>query len=320
MPVDRRHIPRLYRPDECTAVGMAANLALMVGKIAIGFVFRSAALVADGVHSFADLVSDGAVLLALRASRRPPDRDHPYGHESFESLGAIVVALFMLVTGVLIGRDAVLRLLGGENLQPQTPALVAALISVAAKEVMARYTLKAARLSHSPALLSNGLMHRTDAVTSAAAAVGILGAQLGVLWLDSAGALVISLFVLREGWRLTQQNVLALLDTMPDAGTVQAMRRAAWQARGIREVRDLKVRQRGSVFHADLRVAVDPDLTVRTAHELAHHVEDALQEEFPELSRVFVHVEPAEADPPAAGTPAGADPAAGTPTRRPDGD
>jgi cation diffusion facilitator family transporter len=312
MAAERPDLPRRYQPDVCTVVGMAANLLLMGGKIVVGFTFRSAALVADGVHSFADVVSDGAVLLALRASRRPPDRDHPYGHESFESLGAIVVALFMLVTGVLIGRDAVLRLVAGENLQPQTPALVAALVSVAVKEVMARYTLLAARLSHSPALLSNGLMHRTDAVTSGAAAVGILGAQLGVTWLDSVGALVISLFVLREGWRMTQQNVLALLDTMPDQQTVQAMREAAWQARGIREVRDLKVRQRGSVFHADLRVAVDPDLSVATAHDLAHHVEDALQEEFPELSRVFVHVEPAApaaavtaADPGAPDPPAG---------------
>jgi len=305
MPVDLRAVPRLYRPDECTVVGMAANLLLTAAKIIIGFMFRSAALVADGVHSFADVVSDGAVLLALRASRRPPDREHPYGHESFESLGAIAVALFMLVTGVLIGRDAVLRLVGGDNLQPRTLALVTALVSVVVKEVMARYTLRAARLSHSPALLSNGLMHRTDAVTSLAAAGGILGAQLGVTWLDSVGALVISLFVLREGWRLTQQNVLALLDTMPDPELVQAMRDIAWQAQGIREVRDLKVRQRGSVFHADLRVAVDPDLPVATAHELAHRVEDALRAEFRELSRVFVHVEPADRRASAGGDPRG---------------
>jgi cation diffusion facilitator family transporter len=310
MPVDLRDVPRLYRPSECTALGMAANLVLTVAKIVVGFVFRSAVLVADGVHSFTDLVSDAAVLLALRASRRPPDDNHPYGHESFESLGAIAVALFMVVTGVLIGRDAVLRLWEGNHLHPQTPALVVALCSVVIKELMARYTLASARRSHSPALLSNGMMHRTDAVTSAAAAAGILGAQLGVVWLDSFGALVVSLFVLREGWRLTQQNVLALLDTMPDPDTVQAMRDAAWQARGVREVRDLKVRQRGSVFHADLRVAVDPTLTVATAHDLAHRVEDALRDEFRELSQVFVHVEPAapgDAATSSEAAPAGAD-------------
>jgi divalent metal cation (Fe/Co/Zn/Cd) transporter len=103
---------------------------------------------------------------------------------------------------------------------------------------------------------------------------------------------VISVFVLREGWRLTQQNFLALLDTMPDADTVHAMRAVAERTLGVCEVRDLKVRQRGAVYHADLRVAVDPHLSVARAHDLAHAVEAAMRSEFRELSRVFVHVEP----------------------------
>ncbi|MDY0109117.1 MAG: cation diffusion facilitator family transporter [Candidatus Krumholzibacteria bacterium] len=297
MPVDLQAIPRHLRPTECTLVGMAVNLVLTGAKLVGGFLFRSAALVADGVHSFADLVSDGAVLLALRASRRPPDTNHPYGHESFESLGAIAVAIFMLVTGVLIGRDAVLRLFSGDNLQPAVPAFITALGSVVVKEWLARYTLRAAHLTHSPALHSNGQMHRADALTSVAAAAGILGAVLGLRWLDSLGALVISSFVLREGWRLTQQNLLALLDTMPDADTVQAMYKTATLTTGVRAVLDLKVRQRGAVFHADLRVAVDPDLSVALAHDLAHTVEAAMRAEFRELSRVFVHVEPHLAPP-----------------------
>jgi len=292
MPVDPSSIPRLYRPSECTALGMVANVALTLGKILAGFTFRSAALVADGVHSFADVVSDLGVLWALRASRRPPDDNHPYGHESFETLGALLVSIFMIVTGVLIGRDAIIRLWNGDNLEPQWAALVMALVSVGVKEWMARFTLKAARMNHSPALFSNGQMHHTDAITSAAAAVGILGATLGVHWLDSLGALVISVFVLREGWKLTQQNVLALMDTMPDQETVSAMNQVATAIPGVREVRDLRVRQRGSVFHADLRVAVDPELSVALAHDLAHEVEEALRREHRELSRAFVHVEP----------------------------
>jgi len=291
--VDReRNVPRLYRATECTVVGMVANLLLTAGKLGVGFVAGSAALVADGVHSFADVVSDLGVLLALRASRRPPDDNHPYGHDSFESLGAIAVSLFMIITGVLIGRDAVVRLWEGANLQPEMTALFMALASVAVKEVMARYTLTAASYTRSPALRSNGLMHRADSITSAAAAVGILGASQGLPWLDSVGALVISVFVLREGWRLTHQNVLALMDTQPEKDTLQEMRRVAFATPGIREVRELRVRQRGSVFHADLRVAVDPELSVAEAHELAHAAEEAMRRGFRELSRVFVHVEP----------------------------
>ncbi|MBD3222536.1 cation diffusion facilitator family transporter [bacterium] len=292
MPRREDAIPRHYRTIECTVAGMVANLLLTLGKISIGFLARSAALVADGVHSFADVVSDLGVLLALRASRKPADQNHPYGHDSFESLGAIAVSLFMLITGVLIGRDAIVRLAAGDNLEPRYAALVMALVSVLAKEALARYTLTAARLTGSPALRSNGLMHRTDAATSAAAAVGIVGALAGFPWLDSAGALVISVFVLREGWRMTHHNVLALLDTQPDRDTLTDMRVTAFQIPGIREVRDLRVRQRGSVYHADLRVAVDPHLSVKVAHDLAHTVEDALREQFPEVSRVLVHVEP----------------------------
>ena len=140
-------------------------------------------------------------------------------------------------------------------------------------------------------------MHRTDAITSAGAAAGILGAMLGVTWLDSAGALVISALVLFEGWRLAQQNVLVLLDTMPDEDTVRTMRDAVGRTPGVREVRDLKVRQRGSVFHVDLTVAVDPQLTVAAAHDLADAVEFAMREEFPEMARVLVHVEPHEPSP-----------------------
>lgn len=290
--MDHPTILRRFRPTECTLVGMLVNLLLMVAKFTAGFLFRSAALVADGVHSFADFVSDITVLLALRASRRPADSNHPYGHESFETLGAIIVAMFMLATGVLIGRDAVQRILSGENLQPTALALVVALLSVGVKELLARYTLKAAQLTNSPSLSANGRMHRTDALTSAAAAAGILGALLGVLWLDSLGALVIACFVLVEGGKLSYRHVMTLLDTMPDESTVASMRATAAGSAGVLEVRDLKVRQRGSVYHADLRVAMDPSLTVDQAHDLAHAVDEAMRAEFRNLARVLVHVEP----------------------------
>lgn len=311
--MDQQSLARWYSPGPCTLVGMAVNLMLMLVKIAAGFLFRSAALVADGVHSFADLVSDVTVLLALRASKRPPDTNHPYGHESFESLGAISVALLMLATGVLIGRDAVRRLLSDDNLQPTIAALAIALLSVATKEALARYTLKAAHLTHSPSLSANGRMHRADAWTSAAAAAGILGAVFGAQWLDSLGALVIAVFILVEGGRMTYQHVMTLLDTMPDKQTVEAMRETARRTAGVREVLDIKIRQRGSVYHADLRVAVDPELSVGLAHELAHDVDEAMRAEFRNLARVLVHVEPHDdlAAPPAVAASrlkAGADP------------
>jgi cation diffusion facilitator family transporter len=284
------------RPMVCTAVGMVGNILLSVGKLLIGLAAGSAALVADGFHSFADVLSDIGILLALKASRRPPDKNHPYGHHSFETLGAIVVAAFMLITALLIARDAVISIVRRDFLDPQLPALVATLVSVLAKEVMARYTLDVGRRHGSPALLANGAMHRSDAISSLAAAAGIGGAMLGWRIFDSLGALVISFFIIKMGWDLMRENVMALMDTMPDEELVAAIKNAAVDLDCVQEVRDLSVRQRGSWYLADLRIAVAPDLTIESAHLIAHEAEDEIRRRVPRVSRVFVHVEPGRRD------------------------
>lgn len=273
---------------------MVGNLALTVGKIGIGYLSQSAALIADGFHSLADVASDLGIVLALKASARPPDENHPYGHHSFETLGALGVAVLMLLTGVLIGKGAVMRLWHHDFLSPQTPALVMSLVSVVTKEIMARYTITAGKLHHSPALLTNGAMHRSDAISSLAAVGGIAGARLGVPSLDAVAALIIALFILRMGWQLATSNIMALMDTMPDPNLVAEMREVAATVPCTQDVPDIKVRQRGSYYLLDLRVAIHPDHTIETAHAVAHEVEDALHAAYPTISRVFVHTEPGE--------------------------
>ncbi len=284
------------RPMVCTTVGLVGNIILSGGKLAFGMIAGSAALVADGFHSLADVLSDVGILLALKASTRPPDKNHPYGHHSFETLGATLVALFMLITAVMIGRDAILNLSRGTYLHPQLPALLTTLVAVIIKEVMARYTLFVGRMHGSPALLANGAMHRSDAISSLAAAAGIGGAMLGWPFLDSVGALVISLFILKMGWDLMRENVMALMDTMPDEELLNEIRSAAIAVTCVQEVRDLHVRQRGSWFMADLRIAVHPDHTIESAHNIAHAVEDRVQQDVVRVARVFVHVEPGGRD------------------------
>lgn len=278
----------------CTGVGLAGNVALVVGKLAVGLLAGSAALVADGFHSLADVLSDIGIMLALKAANRPPDENHPYGHHSFETLGAVIVAAFMLVTAGLIGWEAVQALLQGQWPDPAWPALVASLVAVLAKEVMARYTLSVGRQHNSPALLANGAMHRSDAISSLAAAAGICGAMLGWGFLDSLGAVVIAVFIARMGWSLLRENVMALMDTMPDAHLVADIRNAASGVDCVQEVRDLHVRQRGSWYLVDLRIAVHPDHTLAVAHDITHAAEAAVRQAVPTVSRVFVHVEPGE--------------------------
>jgi len=284
--------PPWTRPMVCTTVGLVGNILLSGGKLAFGMIAGSAALIADGFHSLADVLSDVGILLALKASTRPPDKNHPYGHHSFETLGATLVALFMLFTAVMIGRDAVQNLIRGTYLQPQLPALLASIAAVFIKELMARYTLFVGRLHGSPALLANGAMHRSDAISSLAAGAGIGGAMLGWAFLDSVGALIIALFILKMGWDLMRENVMALMDTMPDEELLEEIRGAALEVACVQEVRELHVRQRGSWFMAELSIVVHPDHTIESAHVIAHNVEDKVRLNVKRVTRVFVHVEP----------------------------
>lgn len=280
----------------CTLVGLLGNIILSAGKLVGGILAGSAALVADGVHSVSDVASDLGLLFALKASTRPPDQNHPYGHHSFETLGAVIVALIMLATAVLIAKSAVLNLVHGVHHAPTLPALITALISVVIKEVMARYTFIAGRLNNSPALLANGAMHRSDAISSLAAAAGIGGAMLGWPLMDSIAALAIALLILKMGWDLLHENVMALMDTMPNAALVADIENAASGVDGVQEVRGLKARQRGSWYLVDLRIAVDPNHSISTAHDIAHAVEDSVREKVTTVARVFVHVEPGTID------------------------
>jgi len=278
----------------CTVLGLVGNTLLSAGKLLVGYMAGSAALIADGYHSLADVLSDIGILLSLKAANQPPDENHPYGHHSFETLGAVVVAGFMLATAAYILFSAVQHLVSGHVMKPEMPALIASLLAVIIKEAMARYTLLTGRLHGSPALMANGAMHRSDAISSLAAAGGIGGAMLGWPFLDHVGAIVIALFILRMGWDLMRENVMALMDTMPDEELVGQIRAAAATIDCVQELRDLRVRQRGSWFLVDVRISVHPDHSIESAHAIAHAVEDRVQADVPKVSRVFVHVEPGE--------------------------
>ena len=285
---------RWLKPVACTAVGMVGNVLLTAAKLAVGFMSGSASLVADGFHSFSDLASDVGVLIALRVSEQPPDRNHPYGHHQYETLGALAAALLLLATGVLLGRDAVVRMIEGHSLVPEYTALIAAAVSFLLKEAMARYTELAGRIHHSPALRTNAAHHRSDSLSSLAALAGIGGAMVGWPIMDSLGELLISVWILRMGWRLLRENTDILMETRPSDEVFEQIRDVAQGVPGVRRVRSVRVRPRGSVYLVDLAIMVPPALSVSEGHETAHAVEDALRREIDQVIGAVVHVEPDE--------------------------
>ncbi|MFH1842249.1 MAG: cation diffusion facilitator family transporter [bacterium] len=296
IPLETDRIPdsdnRWLRPVTCTVVGMLGNCLLCASKIVVGLLANSTSLVADGFHSLSDLISDIGIVIVLKASSRPPDRNHPYGHHNFETLGALGASLLLVATGVLIGRNAILNLLADEHQHPQLLAFALAVIAILVKEIMARYTYRAAVAHNSPALRANAANHRSDAFSSIAAAIGILAAILGLPFMDSVSALFISLLILKMGFDLLRENVLALLDTMPEPELLEQITASALKVPGAHKLSELRVRQRGSYYFVDVSVMVDPQQTVAAGHCIAHEVEQVLTAKIPTLVKIFVHVEP----------------------------
>ncbi len=294
--MDRTPPRGVRHPIVCTAIGMVGNVVLTVGKLVIGVAAGSAALVADGLHSFSDLAGDVGVLIALRASAAPPDEHHPYGHHNFETLGAMAASLVLLGTGVLMGREAVLRLFHGATTEPSLTALSAAVVSILAKEAMARYTAWVGLLNNSPALRTNAAHHRSDALSSLAATAGILGTVAGYPAADSAAALLISFWIVRMGWLLLRENTDILMEARPDAKLHDAVSRSALSVPGVDAVRRVRIRPRGSIYIVDIDVAVPDTLTVGQGHSLAHDVEERIRRDVPGVIGASVHVEPLGSD------------------------
>jgi len=280
------------RPVVCTAVGMVGNILLTLVKLAIGFLSGSASLIADGFHSFSDLAGDVGVMIALKASSRPPDRDHPYGHHNYETLGGMAAALLLLGTGFFLARDAVVNFVHHEHYTPSLIAFYAAIGSVIIKEAMARYTIIAGKIHNSPALRANAAHHRSDALSSIAAAVGIAGTIAGWHFMDGLAALLISALILKMGWDLIQENSQILMDTMPSEEFIEEVTGFAMEVNGVLAVNSLILRPKGSIYLGDISIAVNPELSVTEGHEIAHQVEEHLQAHEHSLGGVMVHVEP----------------------------
>jgi len=275
-------------------LGLWVNLPLGLGKILFGLLGQSQALVADGAHSLSDLLSDIAVLVAISQGAVAPDVDHPYGHGRFETLATVFVAALLLITGAGIAIDALLGLFRPERLgAPGILALSAAIASLAIKEALYRWTMKVARRTRSALLAANAWHHRSDALSSGVAVLGILGAMAGLAYLDAVAAIVIAAMLAHVAWRHGRPALAELVDTSLDQGGRAEIAREIMAVPGVRGMRQLRTRQSGPVALADVAVLVDPLISISEAHRISEAVSDRLVERVDALNQVVVHVEPA---------------------------
>jgi len=278
-----------------SGVSIVVNLLLSAGKLAAGLIAHSGAMVSDAVHSASDIFSTLIVMVGLRLSGKAADREHPYGHERMECVAAIVLAGVLMVTGLLIGYKGAREILSGQATDRPAPgllALVAAIVSIAVKEGMFWYTRGYARRLASPALMADAWHHRSDALSSVGALIGIAGARLGVPMMDPLASVVICAFIIKAAFDIFRDAVDRMVDHSGDSQTEGQIRECVMAHGGVRRIDVLRTREFGSRLYVELEIALDDTLTLSEAHSIAEGVHDDVERAFPQVKHIMIHVNP----------------------------
>lgn len=280
-----------------SAVSIIANFALTVFKLSAGILAHSGAIISDAIHSASDVFSTIVVIIGIRISRKESDKNHPYGHERLECVAAIVLATILAFTGLGIGYTALRQIAGGDYANLTVPgrlALVAAAVSILVKEAMYQYTRINARRIDSGALMADAWHHRSDALSSVGALIGIGGARLGFPILDPVASVVICVFIEKAAYEIFMDAVDKMVDKACDEETEAALRECAAAQEGVLGVDLLHTRVFGNKIYVDIEICADGEETLRRAHETAERVHDSIEKNFPKVKHIMVHVNPGE--------------------------
>ncbi|MGR4070508.1 cation diffusion facilitator family transporter [Halomonas sp. LR3S48] len=281
--------------DAKRATCVAAWLDGLLGcvKVVVGSLVGSTALIADGIHSFSDLVTDGFVLAATHYGRQGPDQDHHYGHGRIETLATLLLGSVLIFVAGAIAWSSLQRLFG--DTQAPAPGIWAMLLALAAllvKEALFHYTMRVARRVKSKLLEANAWHSRSDVLSTAVVLIALLGAQFGIGWLDAVAAVIVGLLVGKVGWDLLWESARELVDTALPADAQQRMYEVACGVPGVDSVHDLRTRQSAGWVMVDLHIVVGPMVSVSEAHEIGNEVSRRLRHSFPALTDVTFHIDP----------------------------
>lgn len=276
-------------------VSIVSNIALSVFKLIAGILAHSSAMVSDAVHSASDVFSTFVVMIGIKLSSKESDKEHPYGHERLECVAAMILAMLLFITGVGIGVSAFSNIVTGKYKEIQLPgalALVAALVSIIVKEMMFWYTRYYAKKIESGALMADAWHHRSDALSSVGALLGIGGAMLGYPIMDSIASLVIFVFIAKAAFDIFKDAIDKMVDHSCSDEIEQEIIDFVIQNKEVQGIDLFHTRMFGSKIYVDLEIAVDGDYSLREAHEIAENVHDAIESQFPKIKHIMVHVNP----------------------------
>lgn len=273
-------------------IGFLINALLMVMKLSCGHFGGSEAVFADGVESACDFFALLFTLIALRIGSQPVDGTHPYGHGRAESIAAIVVALIIIATGGVILIRAIATVSRGVYPSPELVAVAAAAVTIVVKEYLYRFSVRVGSRLESPALLAIAADHRKDALTSIATLAGVTGAFFGVGILDPLAAGLTSLFIFRIGYQTFRRAAHDLMDGNPSEELISGIRAVAERVTGVEHVHDIRARRSGQYLIVDLKLDMDPHMTVKKSHDISTQVKKVIFRKFPSVGDVMIHINP----------------------------
>ena len=276
------------RVSKNTIIG---NFILAFIKILIGFIARSTAMLADGMHSLSDVITTIGVIIGLKLSHKEADKSHPYGHEKIESITSLFLAIVLFLVAISIGFSGIIKIINHSYVTPGFSAIIAAIISIIVKELMYWYTIKYANQINSPSLKADAWHHRSDALSSAGALIGIAGARMGYTFLDPLVAIIIALVIIKVAFDISKQSIAQLIDEAASEEDIQVIIDRINSIDGIYEIKNLKTRRHSNRLYVDVDISVDATLTVEEGHKIALYVHNLIEEDS-RIKHCMVHVNP----------------------------
>lgn len=276
-------------------ITIIVNMVLSILKLVAGIVANSNAMISDAVHSASDVFSTIVVIIGIKFASKESDKEHPYGHERLECVAAILLSMVLFMTGLAIGFEAMKNIIHGNYANLEVPgilALVAAVLSIITKEAMFWYTKINAKRIDSSALMADAWHHRSDALSSVGALVGIGGARLGYPVMDSIASLVIFAFIAKAAYDIFRDAINKMVDHSCDEETERQIYECIMKEEGVACIDLLQTRVFGNKIYVDIEIGVESSKTLREAHDIAERVHEKIEGEFPKVKHIMVHVNP----------------------------
>ncbi|MFV2046724.1 cation diffusion facilitator family transporter [Metabacillus litoralis] len=289
---------RFKQAEFAAMIGVVGNIVLAIIKGVVGVIAESRALVADAVHSASDVAGSLAVYIGVRAAKQPPDEDHPYGHGKAESIAAIIVAVLLFLVGLEIGKSSFESFF--EEIQAPKPlAIYAVILSIVVKEWMFQYKFRLGKRIKSDAIIVNAYEHRSDVYSSIAALAGIgaaiIGQKMGIDWLvyaDPVAGLFVAVLVIKMAWKLGAESIHTTLDHVLHDEDVVDLKDTVSKISEVKKIDELHAREHGHYVIVDIKVSVDPHITVEEGHNIGKLVKEKLMSEHEHVQNVMVHINP----------------------------